>query len=1135
MLNSDFDFTCIKCNCPEVFNKGSMSRLLKCCPQHNLATYIWKECEPTTLKNKPDLRNSFRSFLLLASIFFIVCLVCSTDGSDYTIHYANDYSILNGTYVSGNAPLSVTSVDANYFIVRSEGTDASVNPYNPSGYTLLGSTSQVSGSISNLTSNDGTHMVFSSYFSGLDMKDYVDNATSDVDSIADKGTHSNFTAQQYGPDSINDTLTEENNPANDTIWLYINADDETRTDWTRVGTNPCLDAIDYPTNFVNASGNNLQVGDFNFTDSGKSTEPINSVEVQLYTQQSSASRNLEVFVWDGSSWTSLGTQATPTSWGWMNWTATTVLDTWTKIDDAKMYITSRSPVGTYEVDCARLKVDYTNPNYELDLEVQWTNADFDETNEWLAIYVDKWNNTYSLDATGGYMIIGDGTPDWGSVTGTISFWVQWDTVANRSWGQHENMETRFSGSNLTLDWGATGSLTSNTSFTTGKWYFIAIVWDENTDDLYLYAGDQDNPPTLDAQNNAWLSTVSDEGVTQNNFMASKSGVDPTDGHGDDLRYWNTDRTLTDIQSDYDTELTGSETNLRSYFKLNNNFDDIGPDNNNGSGSGSYSFSSDVPFGAPPTENIRVDVWNGTAWQNRFTNLTNGWNNASVSSYLNSSTFTIRFTGGNETGDTTQDAWNIDAVLLHVWTDQYTAEVEFAGSSNTYNGKQLNWTFDSAWTTGSVSVTIQLYNYTLGDYPTSGNGFISYTSSATANTDETKNQTITTNDQHFHDAAGDWKIKVKAVKTTTIQFNFKADWIMFEPTHWSEYTVSAEFFFSNATTNTPTQLNFTVVSQYILASVNVTIQVWNYSASAYATSGEAYFKYTSSGTNETKLLNLNTNPQYYISNGNAKMKITSLSATTTQYQQEVNQVELRVSTQTSLQPSNWFTTLLYVLPFIFGLLFLLALKLKRKKTTASPKPTGSPEGSLRERKPRKSHVAKKTDMFSQQFGTTHQQIKGKKMLLEIDPTTDNHKDVLSFISEAKNNDETLFILTNKNSVLHSVVSGDPDVNFLLLTSETSSPLQINEKETLLPATDLSALLNSFNSIPKKETKKTINVVFDNLSDIILRCGPKKTYKFIPLLLEAISSPKVTALFVFNPTAHGKRVQARIRGMLQKEAA
>src|SRR3989337_1743727 len=86
-------------------------------------------------------------------------------------------------------------------------------------------------------------------------------------------------------------------------------------------------------------------------------------------------------------------------------------------------------------------------------------------------------NTHSLDATGGYMNIG--LVNWGSVTGTISFWIKWDLVGNRPWGQHDNMETRFSGSNLWLDWGASDSLTSGTSFIINKWYFIAVVWNES--------------------------------------------------------------------------------------------------------------------------------------------------------------------------------------------------------------------------------------------------------------------------------------------------------------------------------------------------------------------------------------------------------------------------------------------------------------------------------------------------------------------------------------------------------------------------------------------------------------------------------------------------------------------------------
>ena len=71
-------------------------------------------------------------------------------------------------------------------------------------------------------------------------------------------------------------------------------------------------------------------------------------------------------------------------------------------------------------------------------------------------------------------------------------------------------------------------------------------------------------------------------------------------------------------------------------------------------------------GTMGSESLRVDVWTGSSWQNVFTNLDSGWNNATVSAYLVSSTFTIRFKGSVETGDATQNSWAIDATLLRVW-------------------------------------------------------------------------------------------------------------------------------------------------------------------------------------------------------------------------------------------------------------------------------------------------------------------------------------------------------------------------------------------------------------------------------------------------------------------------------------
>ncbi len=120
-----------------------------------------------------------------------------------------------------------------------------------------------------------------------------------------------------------------------------------------------------------------------------------------------------------------------------------------------------------------------------------------------------------------------------------------------------------------------------------------------------------------------------------------------------------------------------------------------------------------------------------------------------------------------------------------------------------------------------------------------------------------------------------------------------DWIEYEPTHYTGYNVSTEFSFSNLPTDTPVQLNFTVISQYDIGSVQVTVQVFNYSSTSYVTSGEGYQQYTSSATaetDETTLLSINTNPQFYTSSGTAKINITAVKTTTTQFQKRANQIQ-----------------------------------------------------------------------------------------------------------------------------------------------------------------------------------------------------------------------------------------------------
>jgi hypothetical protein len=561
---------------------------------------------------------------------------------------------------------------------------------------------------------------------------YVDNNTSDVDSNTDKGIHSNFTAQQQSPDSIYDTLNEtalaNNEYSIDLTGGYITASTAdlsisqgTISFWIQfdstasgrpVGQNTDLEirlsantiVLDWGGDNIMTSANTFTTGTWYFM---AFTWDEIANDLIFYVGDENSAPTQDANSQEGSYIGIVSTIGQATVYWGNGYGANQPVDG--HMDDIRFYNTVRTlseiasdynqTLSGNESDLVNyyeLNNDYTDSagtdnaslfgsgafstdmpswnagEFEIDLEVQWTNIDYSEANEELCIYSYEEsggsNNTHSLDATGGYMIIGDGTPDWGSIAGTISFWVKMDSIVQgRFYGQEGNMETRWSGTNLVLDWGGTGSMTSATSFSADTWYFVAIVWDENNDNLFLYVGDETNTPTLDANSlsGTWASTT--PVPTENRFMNGLGGAEPVDGHGDDLRYWNVARSLAELQSDYNVTLTGSETNLRSYFRLTNDFDDIGPDNNDGSGSGSYSYSTDTPFTSITTESVRVDVWTGSDWQNMISSLTNGWNNVTIASYLTSSTFTIRFKDNTQTSDSTQDSWNIDTAVIHAWT------------------------------------------------------------------------------------------------------------------------------------------------------------------------------------------------------------------------------------------------------------------------------------------------------------------------------------------------------------------------------------------------------------------------------------------------------------------------------------
>jgi hypothetical protein len=103
------------------------------------------------------------------------------------------------------------------------------------------------------------------------------------------------------------------------------------------------------------------------------------------------------------------------------------------------------------------------------------------------------------------------------------------------------------------------------------------------------------------------------------------------------------------------------------------------------------------------ESLLVDVWTGS-WTNVGTLAANQWNNYSVSSYLTSATFTIRFVDAIITNDLAAGAWQIDSVLLHMWGSSASLNVNLTETvtvtSSLTSSKSLSQSLSASTTISS---------------------------------------------------------------------------------------------------------------------------------------------------------------------------------------------------------------------------------------------------------------------------------------------------------------------------------------------------------------------------------------------------------------------------------------------------
>ncbi|HEV3344414.1 MAG TPA: DUF4214 domain-containing protein [Pirellulales bacterium] len=170
--------------------------------------------------------------------------------------------------------------------------------------------------------------------------------------------------------------------------------------------------------------------------------------------------------------------------------------------------------------------------------------------------------------------------------GTISFWIKPTTVSNyqnvlttgptNSNGTGGNQAIRFEevgqsiyaifGNDTANDSGSSGlsSFLLTNSLTAGAWVNVAVTWDSSTNQVTGYLN---GTQVLSTTNTNWPSNFGN--VTFGLGYASNPGYNRYyNGLLSDVRFYNAERSQSDIQGDLTKLLTGSEAGLIGYWPLN---------------------------------------------------------------------------------------------------------------------------------------------------------------------------------------------------------------------------------------------------------------------------------------------------------------------------------------------------------------------------------------------------------------------------------------------------------------------------------------------------------------------------------------------------------------------------------------
>ena len=176
-----------------------------------------------------------------------------------------------------------------------------------------------------------------------------------------------------------------------------------------------------------------------------------------------------------------------------------------------------------------------------------------------------------------------------------------------------------------------------------------------------------------------------------------------------------------------------------------------------------------------------------------------------------------------------------------------------------------------------------------------------------------------------------------------------------------------------------------------------------------------------------------------------------------------------------------------------------------------------------------NLSEASDPFSTLIGLDHRKVEGSTILLEYSSNSSVEDLVNKFFDEGVANAEMCALFTSKSSTLYRALKGKRMVRVIAASSLVSAPDELPDGEIHIPDKELGLVTSLVTEFYENNKSVALSLVFDSIGELIRGERWEQVYSGVKQLIELVSPPTITSLFLVNKDTTDPRFLGALRGL------